>query len=109
MSHVDNWMLLLNLGEEKGVSGVNAWLADCDPRQQQFRLLDENGWGGTKVPEVDVYGMAANHLSQGDVLQAVAASDWDDPEMSSVALSPNAGGWKFWSIVEIIKLHNEEP
>lgn len=108
MSHVDNWMLLLNLGEEKGLSDVNARLMQCDDRQQQFRLLDEGSWGGTKVPEVEVYGMAANHVFQGDVLQAIADAEWDDPKMSSVALSPQEGGWKFWSIAEIINTHNGE-
>lgn len=98
MSHVDNWMLLLNLGEESGLSQVNDWLAKFDPREQQFLLLDENSWGGTKVPEVEVYGMAANHLPLSSVLDAVKNEKWDDPEQSALVLSPQNGGFRFWQL-----------
>lgn len=98
MSHVDNWMLLLYLGQTDELANVNHFLRKIDPRSQQFRILDEDSWGGTKVPEVDVYGMAANHLPKADVLQAVKYANWYDPEMSALVLSPQEGGWFFWPL-----------
>jgi hypothetical protein len=101
MSYVDNWLLLLRLGEDSAVAEVNHALSIIDVREQQFRLLDGSGWGGTKYPECDVYAMAANHLSKDDVLQAVRGVAWIDPEMCSLALSPQEGGWKFWTLDQL--------
>jgi hypothetical protein len=98
MSHVNNWILLLEVGERHGLGQVNNWLASVDPRKQQFMMLDENSWGGTKVPEVDVYGMAANHLPTSHVLDAIREANWADPSMSALVLSPQEGGFRFWPL-----------
>lgn len=99
MSMVDNWLLLLEVGEQDGLNEVNACLADVDKcRRQQFNLLDEYSWGGSRCPEVDVFGMAANHLPADNVLAAIKGAKWNEPDQCAVAFCPQKGGWQIWQL-----------
>jgi hypothetical protein len=37
-------------------------------------------WGGTKYPEIDLYGAAYNHLDLGKLMSLLLATPWDDTE-----------------------------
>lgn len=95
MSHVDNWLLLPGIqlvmdGEDDtftAVARLNHALAAADPgRGQTFRELSRESWGGQKYPETPVFGLAANHLAESVVLDAVAGAGWPEPWLGLLCL-----------------------
>lgn len=89
MSRVDNWLLILPEFDDfpDGLVGdINVDIARADPAgEQQFWLLD--GWGGTELPEREVYGMATNNLDPNLVLPIIREAKWDYPSFGRLMLS----------------------
>ena len=103
MSHVDNWILILSCSEgQSHVTQLNTLLKKADPaREQYFRPVNDDDWGGSKFPEVDVYVMACNHFRYTSVLKCIDQVEWNDPEDSRVVCNTQSSGWIIASLDEL--------
>ncbi|GLW90262.1 hypothetical protein [Actinokineospora globicatena] len=89
MSWVTNVMLGADMGDFRVVDEFNVWLWEGLPQRDypersgrgQLRRItgDDNGWGGPKHPECEVWAGTLNHGDLDAVLAKVRALPWTHP------------------------------
>lgn len=82
MSYVMNVMFSCGVLEEADAD-IEAPL-EGPPRNQGLRKITDapayDAWGGTKVPEVDVWAAAFNYIAPQLVLDRISSIQWKEPE-----------------------------
>lgn len=66
--------------EDAAMREVNKRLSEDDERQQQFRRLDSDQAGGTKVFCDEIWAGAFNHLLPETIRNAICEAQWRVPE-----------------------------
>ena len=99
MSRVTNVIVSHGFDEREAVEHLRRPI-ETDSRGQRLRCISgpepgereydgtdwrmADGWGGTKVPEVDVWAAAFNYVADYRIIDHVAACPWKEPEYVQV-------------------------
>ena len=103
MREIDQWVLLIQPGEDGAIKSVNKILRKHRGKKTRFELLDESSWGGTKHPIMEVYGLAIAPLDPSIMFAAIKSADWMEPQSCVLVYTPDDGGWQFFPIDKLIK------
>ena len=101
MSVVTNVMLAVGILDEDVAFIVKDWsVPTCTPYDQKFTRLDEeSGWGGSKYPEVVLFGGAFNHLRTDTLQEFLAALPWKWPDEAQLFIQrQNADKWAVYEL-----------
>jgi hypothetical protein len=80
MSSITDVLVVTGLGDDDGITRVNAWLAEHDlPHRQQLKEITLENAGGVKVSCVRLWAAAFNYLDIDGLAGAVSAAPWDVP------------------------------
>jgi hypothetical protein len=77
-------MLSVGIRDGKIVTELDQWMQAQNPHHDgmdRLRDLGEAEWGGTKYPEIRLYGAALNNWNLRALVEKVADLPWLDPHL----------------------------
>jgi hypothetical protein len=110
MSWVANVMVSVDMADNANVEALSEWLRTNAPGRARsdtrgvgsLRLLtslENNQWGGWKMPECEVWAGALNHADLDALKQRFAETPWREPNVVQLLIMDQEEGFfRLWMI-----------